>query len=218
MNSSISERTREPDEMLGTLKGPVWVCCPRCARPASIKPPRHFWRPSQEPATLVCTHCGLSKRDAASFIAGRARRGWIDGWNRRCGHCGRPMPHRVWPLVRGHGGGASVRARCAGCNHVTTHPARPAPVDAREGFDPWFDLPLCLAEPVGRELLWVWNRRHVDLLEGYLGATLRERAHNPYHYSMASRLPRWMKLATARPRVLHALALLRARIEREGLS
>ena len=108
--------------------------------------------------------------------------------------------------------------RCAGCNHVTIHPAEPIPLGPRDGFDPWFDLPLFLVEPVGRELLWVWNQGHIDLLEAYLGATLRERSNNPYHWSITSRLPRWMKFAGARHRVLHALALLRARAEREGLS
>ncbi len=114
--------------------------------------------------------------------------------------------------------GLTVRVRCAGCNHITLFPATPAGHDWREGYDPYFDLPLFLIEPVGQDILWAWNPQHIELLAAWLGATLRERSTQPYHWSMVSRLPRWMKLASARPRVLHALGILRERALGEGIS
>ncbi|MDH7974428.1 hypothetical protein QH494_19745 [Sphingomonas sp. AR_OL41] len=112
----------------------------------------------------------------------------------------------------------AVRSRCAGCNHISLFPARPAVHASRDGYDPYFDLPLFLVEPVGRELLWAWNPAHVELLADWLGATLRERSGTPYHWTMVSRLPGWMKIASMRQPVMRVLGHLRDRARTEGLS
>jgi hypothetical protein len=88
----------------------------------------------------------------------------------------------------------------------------------RDGHDPWFGLPLVLAEPIGDHLLWARNAAHVESLIEWIGADLRERALGSGNHSMATRLPLWMKLAGARPRVLRALEKLRERAAREGLA
>src|SRR5205807_7568551 len=41
--------------------------------------------------------------------------------------------------------------------------------------DPFFDLPLWLQTPCCGHLLWAFNDRHLDALEAYVGASLRER-------------------------------------------
>jgi hypothetical protein len=89
--------------------------------------------------------------------------------------------------------------------------------DATDGR---FVLPLYLTASVRGHQLWVYNLTHLDALTEWLGAPLRERpSSGPYrNQTMMSRLPDWMTSASARPHVLRALAKLRDRAVREGLS
>lgn len=80
--------------------------------------------------------------------------------------------------------------------------------------DPCFGLPLWLQTPCRGETLWAFNLEHVELLERYLSARLRERARSPEstwvrNKSLVSRLPTWMKLARHRAEVLRGLGELR---------
>jgi hypothetical protein len=81
-------------------------------------------------------------------------------------------------------------------------------------------LPLYLTEDVGGQQLWVHNLAHLEALAAWTGASLRERAVDSVYRNktMASRLPHWMKTASARPRILKALDRLRATALHEGLT
>ena len=85
-------------------------------------------------------------------------------------------------------------------------------MSASPGLDPFFGLPLWLQATVRGNLLWLWNEAHLDEVDRFVGAQLRERSPNAGNASMASRLPEWMKRAHAREPVLKALAKLRARL------
>ncbi len=77
------------------------------------------------------------------------------------------------------------------------------------GEDARFGVPLWLrAECCGGHLLWANNEAHLDYLESYVGATLRERPEGPSGLSWY--LPAWMKHAKHRHEVLRALARLGA--------
>ena len=218
MAHAVPSRSREPDIVLWTLPGSIWASCPRCEGPAQVRPPRNRWRPGGEVAVLSCADCGLVKREGEGPFGAAARKAEIARWSPRCDRCGRPAVRGPARAPIRHGATMLVRSRCAGCNHVSLFPARPAFHALREGHDPYFDLPLFLVEPVGRELLWVWNRAHAELLAEWLGASLRERSRIPYHWSMVSRLPRWMKQASMREPVMRALDRLRDRALAAGLS
>ena len=96
-------------------------------------------------------------------------------------------------------------------------PARASSLRGRDGRDHWFGLPLVLRAPYGKHLIWAYNRAHIDALEGWIEADLRERSLKAHHLTMAARLPSWMKVAQARRPVLRALAKMRAQSETLGL-
>jgi hypothetical protein len=74
--------------------------------------------------------------------------------------------------------------------------------------DPFFGLPLWLQTPCRGRVLWAYNERHLDTLEAYVAAGLRERAAWPT-MSMLARLPAWIKAAGNRDDVLKAIKRLR---------
>lgn len=80
-----------------------------------------------------------------------------------------------------------------------------APVDVQSG------LPLWLQTPCAGQVLWAWNEWHLDWLERYVAADLRERTPN-INTSLASRLPRWIKSAKHRDEVLKGIRRLRAKL------
>lgn len=112
-----------------------------------------------------------------------------------CGSCARV----VW-----------ARGVCGSCAWTAT--------PSRKGFaygspeDPFLDLPLWLATSVGGETLWAFNAEHLDLLESYVSASLRERVPDRKQYSLVEKLPAWVKSAKNRDAVLAGLGRLRERL------
>ncbi|MDQ0306497.1 hypothetical protein J2S46_001053 [Kitasatospora herbaricolor] len=79
--------------------------------------------------------------------------------------------------------------------------------------DPYFRLPLWLvADCCGGRRLWAYNLAHLDLLEGYVGAGLRERTAIPRSMSLVERLPAWVKSAKHRAEILRTVRRLRASV------
>jgi hypothetical protein len=60
--------------------------------------------------------------------------------------------------------------------------------------------------------LWAVNLEHLDFLEAYVGAALRERMPNK-NKSIASRLPEWMKDYKNREQILKCIAKLRQKLK-----
>ncbi|MEV0977850.1 hypothetical protein [Streptomyces sp. NPDC049915] len=75
--------------------------------------------------------------------------------------------------------------------------------------DPFFRRPLWLQTRCAGRILWAYNENHVDALDAYVRARLRERQASPT-MAMFARLPTWMKSSKRRGEVLAGLSTLRA--------
>ena len=77
-------------------------------------------------------------------------------------------------------------------------------------------LELWLQTPCCGQVLWALNEKHLNWLEKYVAAALRERKQSPKfswsNKSLASRLPLWMKQAKNREAVLAGVGRLRQRL------
>lgn len=120
-----------------------------------------------------------------------------------------------------------VRLTCNNCGNLQewkcTQPGMIATLQSAEFYEKgvisigssvdWcFHLPLWLrTECCGHEL-WAYNYEHLDWLENYVSAKLRERSKNAEsgwrNQSFASRLPKWMKDAKNRNEILNAIKKL----------
>lgn len=80
------------------------------------------------------------------------------------------------------------------------------------GVDSRFGTPLWLrSECCGGHLLWATNAAHLDYLEAYVTARLREHAPGPA--PLSAKLPAWIKSAKNRDEVLKHLHRLRQRLD-----
>lgn len=185
----------------------IWVSCPRCDGPAKDSGRR-----------VVCTRCSYAFGAADDRPRPGARLTLVKA-SPACANpsCGAPIP-RTGRAVRPRDGEDVVAAvRCPACGKTGRYPAcaghstlvrTPRGLPARRAPYLW--------RTIGAHTLWVYNEAHLDALETWLAADLRERG-PVAGLTMMARLPRWMKAAGMRPGVVKALAELRAQAKQDGL-
>lgn len=109
-------------------------------------------------------------------------------------------PLRFWPR----------RLSCLRCAQTAVW--QPQPPSYRWGgpFDPFFEQPLWLqASCCGGKTLWAFNKEHLDLIDNYVRARLRERGHDRAYASLLEKLPAWIKSAKHRDEITRAIERLR---------
>lgn len=209
-------RTRDPGVPADGYLGPVWVHCPRCNGPA-----RETYR------AMSCHSCGFSEL-ANPRPRRRPPRGTLtllsDRHNCRNRACRARLPGTGTAVRGSDPEWPTALVTCLSCGTTAEHGAYPAGLrkEARPQRVFWhFDgrdiHGLYLTRRVGRHELYVFNRRHLDLLDAWIGTDLRERSELGAK-TMLTRLPRWMILASNRASLVAALADIRAEMDRAGLN
>ncbi|HET9837246.1 MAG TPA: hypothetical protein VFR84_03360 [Candidatus Angelobacter sp.] len=99
---------------------------------------------------------------------------------------------------------------CLHCGHQWSTPA---------GADFVLRGPLWLRMSCHGNVLWILNREHLDFMEEFIGAELREeRMEEVSSRRLSSALPRWMLAAKNRKDVMRCLGKLREKLEATRLS
>jgi Zn ribbon nucleic-acid-binding protein len=75
--------------------------------------------------------------------------------------------------------------------------------------DWYFGLPLWLQIPCCGEILWAHNQKHLQFLEDFVSAEIRESLNG----SLASKLPKWLKSAKNRDEILRTIEKLKTKLE-----
>lgn len=202
-------RSRDSGAGMLHLTSQVWVRCPRCGNAARVGR-RERWA-----EVLTCGSCGLSEpAPLARSPLGLQRTAYGPI---RCNGCGGAQPVRTRRGRRDHFGRLTAEIRCRGCGHADTYTLIPVShYWTDEGR--YLGMDLFLSEPVGSHTLWAVNLLHLDLLDKWLRADLRERALAVSHSTMIERLPRWLKLASAREPALRAVERMRAAAAEAGIA
>ncbi len=104
---------------------------------------------------------------------------------------------------------APRRLACARCGYSKDW--RDHSISVGGPMDWYFRQPLWLQTPCCGQTLWAYNAEHLDFLEAYIKADVRERVPN-INRSLASRLPGWMKDASNRAEVLRGIERLRQKL------
>ena len=201
MNKSRS-RFRDPNASFFT--GPAIVVCPRCSGAARANR-----------SSVACGVCGFSRVTGEPTHVSEINMLVHMAWRPRCFHCGTELSKIARRAA--HSVPKQLPVRCNGCGHVGRYPVRVSPQPRRADLDPASGLPYYLSVPVGNNILWVRNLNHLELIEAYISAKLRERTLAPVRMSMLARLPLWMKAASSRREILLGVNHLRARAAKAGI-
>lgn len=131
----------------------------------------------------------------------------------RCGECARVV------VVPGAAGELRETRRlvCGRCGQVRDQTGQTCSGPAPNGTvrDPYLCEPLWLQGDCGGNVLWAYNEAHLDYLEAFVGAKLREKVvvgegEWQRRMTMVAKLPGWLKAAKNRDRVLRGIERLRS--------
>ncbi|OPH59245.1 hypothetical protein BC351_20215 [Paenibacillus ferrarius] len=95
---------------------------------------------------------------------------------------------------------------CSRCGILTNATAGSSGYGTFMGINLWLKTNCC------GNLLWAYNKEHLDFLDNYITSSLRERIPNR-NQSLASRLPEWIKSRKNREELAKGIEKLRSRIE-----
>jgi hypothetical protein len=183
---------------LGSFASESLAVCPKCAGPALVTCEARF---SPTSSRLCCLKCSFQKIGSEP-----GWRGPVKGTAKeRCPHCG-------FKWLEGKYTHNSFRRNtrrwtgitCSSCDRITKVEIVWRVDRTRRPVDPAFGLPLWLQSPCCGGILWVYNSSHLRSLREYVAAALRERT-SGHHWSMFSRLPKWMSAHKNRDAVLACL-------------
>lgn len=173
-------------QLLDDFASTIDVLCPECGQPATMI---RTGAGSPLPG-FSCFACGftVSSKTTAWF------RPWQARFKGRCEACGENYQREA---ARNRGTIPQTQVfRCECCGATGT--AKLSSWQGERGIcEPCYGIELRWQMPVGSEILWAYNREHLEFLEAYIGADLRQREPNR-NASLASRLPKWIKNAKNR--------------------
>ncbi len=109
-----------------------------------------------------------------------------------CLNCGK---NRIWSGNQG----IQLRGNLPGFDDV---------VRIGTASDPYFGYPLRFQESCCGNVLWAFNRKHLEYYRDFIGEKLRERQVNEHGWSnqsLASRLPQWMTSSKNRESVVRCI-------------
>jgi hypothetical protein len=202
--NAVKTRLRHVDKgvLLGSFAREALAVCPKCAGPALVTCESKYVVPFiPTNARLCCLKCPFQK--AGSELGWR---GPVKGAAKeRCPHCG-----FKWLEGKYSHNSFSRNARrwtgitCSSCQRTTKVEIVWRVDRVGRPVDPAFGLPLWLQSPCCGDVLWVYNSSHLRSLRDYVAAALRERK-NGNHWSMFSRLPKWMSAHKNRDVVLASI-------------
>ncbi len=166
------------------------VHCPKCEGKALVQPYEDSWR-------LTCTSCFHVERPGHWY-------GHMTAYlSVKCRECRNPITRHA--IVNGQW--SKLKVKCDQCGDECEYEAQITRHRIKDGLmcDPIFGLTLWLHKTFGDDVFWAYHYEHLELLEKYVRAKLRERGidnKGSKNSLMFSRLPEFIKRAGNREEIL----------------
>jgi hypothetical protein len=201
-----NSRTDKSFKNLSSFAGEVLVECPHCKKRAVVfaEGEQHtIPYPLNAKAKFRCNNCYKAVDEKLWY--GPVV---ISPGSSRCSYCGCGLVFTK-AVNKYHD---KIEMKCTNCErekkydvHYTLTYA-----NSKQATDPYFGLQLWLQISFDNNILWAYNFEHLEYLKNYVGARLREAASGG-KYSLAWKLPNFIKLAKNRDRILKAINRLESK-------
>ena len=179
------ERFHDDGRYTAAYGNTALVVCPTCGKSASVTPTTDA-SGCCAPHRLSCVHCGC-----------------VRDWPAKSP----PKQRMRWGKTRQFAG----QQRQYGTGTFTRVGPTRAQLRRRGKRDRYFNQPLYLQTACAGHTLWAYNVEHLNALEAFVSASLRESAPNT-HWSMPQVLPQWLIVAKHRDEALRAIQRLRQKL------
>ncbi|MDP4264571.1 MAG: hypothetical protein Q8941_18725 [Bacteroidota bacterium] len=204
---SADTRINKSFKNLASFSEEVLVDCPYCHKRAIVfaEHGQHTVPyPNQFRAKFRCNNCYKSIDE--NFWYGPII---IAPANANCGYCGGRLKHSE--KVNKYQD--KIEVKCQNCKQEKKYDVHYSLTYAtnKQATDPYFGLQLWLQIPVDDNILWAYNFEHLEYLKNYVSAKLREAASGG-KYSLAWKLPNFIKLAKNKGKILKAIGRLEKKV------
>ncbi|MFC0777588.1 hypothetical protein [Flavobacterium sp. HJSW_4] len=197
------ERFQDENKWLGSFYNEILVKCPKCESKATVKEELKEKCECGRCHSMVfeCKTCFHKiKEPVYQYIV------YIKEY---CNNCFEKFEYESQPLKEKP---ETYKTKCPHCDFQEEWKAKTYRVKEESKVDNglvkemWYDLPLWFQKEVSGNLFWAYNLDHIDYLERYIKADLRERNNEGSgNGTMISRLPQFVKAAKNREKLLKIL-------------
>jgi DNA-directed RNA polymerase subunit RPC12/RpoP len=201
-----NSRTDKRFKNLASFANEILVECPHCSKRAVVhSESTQYTVPysTSSKAKFRCNNC-YKTLDEKLWYGPII----ISPANANCGYCGsRLIFSKTVNKCQD-----KIEVKCTGCEQEKKYDVHYTLTYAnnKQATDPYFGLQLWLQIPFDTYVLWAYNFEHLDYLKKYVGAKLREAASGG-KYSLAWKLPNFIKAAKNRDKILKAITRLESR-------
>ena len=188
--------------------------CPRCAGSLIVVSDSKYGIPfdaSRSKAT--CLNCAFRATGSQSAWFGP-----VEGTAKeRCPSCGfKWLTKSLRRKSQTKKSAQKTKVPCPSCGQIALISIQWKPMRFSGAYDPSFGLQLWLQTSCCGETLWAYNKEHLSRLREYASATLREKrgfAQSPrLHWSVFSRLPKWVSASGNHDAVLACMDRLERKV------
>lgn len=177
----------------------VLVCCPNCAGQAKVSYDKSS---SNNKPKFHCSNC--YKQFEFGLWYGEVI---LSPKNKKCDFCGVSIKNTY---QKGFGKDTLIKVCCQNCGQAKLYEAEHMreSVDSQTAIDPYFGLQLWLQLDFDGSILWAYNTAHLDFLEEFIGAKLREEKVVSRH-SLTQTMPSFIMKASNRAKLLRLISKMR---------
>ncbi len=177
------ERFKDKNLSLYNFSDKILVHCPKCNKKAEVITDKH---------EIFCTDCGYyAKKDKAYFR--------LD-FSRNCPTCGKQIKFKIERVTQKK---EKMKITCPHCQSTESYKPKYTKLPTtgygmfygesqKSGKDCLFDAELWLAKKYKQNLFWANNYEHLEYLEDYIQAKIRE-PNEVMRMSMIAKLPLFIK-------------------------
>ncbi|OXA94684.1 hypothetical protein B0A75_19580 [Flavobacterium oncorhynchi] len=197
------ERFQDENKWLGNFYNEIFVKCPKCESRAIVKSVPKKDCECGKCITMIfeCKHC-FYKMDEPIYQ-------YVAYGKEYCNNCFEKFEYKSQPLKEKP---LMYKTKCPHCNFQEDWKTKVYRVRKELKHDDglvkecWYNLPLWFQKEVNDSIFWAYNQDHIDYLERYIQADLRERnSKMNVTSSLVSRLPQFVKAAKNREKLLKIL-------------
>lgn len=194
------KRFQDENKFLGSFANEILVKCPKCDSKSAVKRENKIGCECGRCYTTVfeCKHCFYKLAEPVYQYIAYSRV--------YCNHCFEKYEFESQPL---NNKPETYRVKCPHCNFQEEWKPKIKEVlqnsNINDGLEKeqWYNFPLWFQKEVDGNIFWVYNQEHIDYLERYIEANLRERNSKAnYTSSLVARLPKFVKEAKNREKLL----------------
>lgn len=195
------ERFQDENKWLGHFANEIFVKCPKCESKGIVKKvPKNCECGKCTTMTFVCKSCFCTIYEPVYQYKALGKH--------YCGKCFQKFDYesQVFKEIP-----EKYKVKCPYCSFYEE--IKPAILRIRRELqkdglvrEPWHNLQLWFQKEVDDNVFWAYNLDHINYLERYIQAGLRERnSEANYTSSLVARLPQFVKVAKNREKLLKIL-------------